>query len=218
MKITKRNQGKRKNSKKLLKKIKKEVKGITLIALVVTIIVLLILAGVSIATLTGENGILTRAQEAKTKTEEAEDIEKIRLAIAEAQIGESGYQELDETNFQKALDSQFGIGRTTVIDNGDATFTVALDSKKYKIDSNKEIGNIADRTGLKIGDYVDYNYFENTESYNLLSKYSGYSTNQTIPQDDLDWKILNIKSDGTVILISTTPTKTPVFFGRSSRI
>ena len=33
-------------------------KGITLIALVITIIVLLILAGVSIATLTGENGIL----------------------------------------------------------------------------------------------------------------------------------------------------------------
>ena len=36
-------------------------KGITLIALVITIIVLLILAGVSIATLTGENGIITRA-------------------------------------------------------------------------------------------------------------------------------------------------------------
>ena len=36
-------------------------KGITLIALVITIIVLLILAAVSIATLTGENGILTQA-------------------------------------------------------------------------------------------------------------------------------------------------------------
>ena len=39
-------------------------KGITLIALVVTIIVLLILAGVSIAMLTGENGILGKAKEA----------------------------------------------------------------------------------------------------------------------------------------------------------
>lgn len=38
-------------------------KGITLIALVVTIIVLLILAAVSIAMLTGNNGILTRASE-----------------------------------------------------------------------------------------------------------------------------------------------------------
>ena len=42
--------------------------GITLIALVITIIVLLILAGVTIATLTGENGILTRASEADMET------------------------------------------------------------------------------------------------------------------------------------------------------
>ena len=42
-------------------------KGITLIALIITIIVLLILAGISIATLTGDNGILSKAQEAKTK-------------------------------------------------------------------------------------------------------------------------------------------------------
>ena len=46
-------------------------KGITLIALVITIIVLLILAGVSIAMLTGQNGILTQAQKAKSETENA---------------------------------------------------------------------------------------------------------------------------------------------------
>ena len=51
-------------------------KGITLIALVITIIVLLILAGVSIAMLTGENGILTQAQNAKNRTAEAEAQEK----------------------------------------------------------------------------------------------------------------------------------------------
>ena len=52
-------------------KILKGSRGITLIALVITIIVLLILAAVSIATLTGENGILERAGEAKEKTEDA---------------------------------------------------------------------------------------------------------------------------------------------------
>ena len=50
----------------------KSTKGITLIALVITIIVLLILAGVSIAMLTGENGILTQAQRAKNETDEAQ--------------------------------------------------------------------------------------------------------------------------------------------------
>ena len=43
----------------------RENKGITLIAIVITIIVLLILAGVTISTLTGDNGILGKASMAK---------------------------------------------------------------------------------------------------------------------------------------------------------
>ena len=54
-------------------------KGITLIALVITIIVLLILAGVAIAMLSGENGILKKAAEAKTKTEKSQDNELQKL-------------------------------------------------------------------------------------------------------------------------------------------
>lgn len=59
-------------------------KGITLIALVVTIIVLLILAGVSIAMLTGQNGILNRASDAGESTDVANAKEKVTLAINEA--------------------------------------------------------------------------------------------------------------------------------------
>ena len=54
-------------------------KGITLIALVVTVIVLLILAGISIAMLTGQNGILNRAAEAKEKTRVAQEDENEKL-------------------------------------------------------------------------------------------------------------------------------------------
>ena len=57
----------------------KENKGITLIALVITIIVLLILAGVSIAMLTGENGILSQATKAKEETEKAQANEALIL-------------------------------------------------------------------------------------------------------------------------------------------
>ena len=42
-------------------------RGITLIALVITIIVLLILAGVSIASLMGENGILRKSDKGKRR-------------------------------------------------------------------------------------------------------------------------------------------------------
>lgn len=54
-------------------------RGITLIALVITIIVLLILAGVSIAILTGQNGILNQAQKAKEQTEYKSAEEKVKF-------------------------------------------------------------------------------------------------------------------------------------------
>ena len=66
---------------KQMKKKLKGTKGITLIALVLTIIVLLILAGVTIATLTGENGILSQAQVSKDSTERAEEKERIQLEV-----------------------------------------------------------------------------------------------------------------------------------------
>ena len=57
-------------------------KGITLIALVITIIILLILAGISIATLTGENGLLGKANKAKEITKEEGIKEEIKIAYA----------------------------------------------------------------------------------------------------------------------------------------
>ena len=50
-------------------------KGITLVALVITIIVLLILAGITISLTIGQNGIITRAQEAGKNYLNAQDQE-----------------------------------------------------------------------------------------------------------------------------------------------
>ncbi len=55
--------------------------GITLIALVITIIVLLILAGISIAMLTGQNGLLTKASKAEKETDIVDTKEQIKLEI-----------------------------------------------------------------------------------------------------------------------------------------
>ena len=140
-----------KNNKKQFKE-----KGITLIALVITIIILLILAGVSIATLTGKNGILTRAQETKTKTNEAENIEKIRLAILEAQIGENGYQEINQSNLQSAIDNQFGKDKATVIDMGEGSFIIKLNNREYEVSSSKnitEIDKVTDTTPRPVSRY-----------------------------------------------------------------
>ena len=69
-------------------------KGITLIALVITIVVLLILAGVSIAMLIGENGIVTQANKAKKATEEATKEENSKLSsIEDYMVSEAGYNQ-----------------------------------------------------------------------------------------------------------------------------
>ena len=58
-------------------------KGITLVALVITIIVLLILAGVTIAALSGDNGILKRGSEAKVQTNVQNAKDLINLGVQE---------------------------------------------------------------------------------------------------------------------------------------
>lgn len=65
-------------------------KGITLIALVITIIVLLILAGVTIATLTGDNGLLQKATTAKQDNEDSKELELIKLSVSAAQVAGKG--------------------------------------------------------------------------------------------------------------------------------
>jgi len=59
--------------------------GITLMALVVTIIILMILAGVTIASLTGQKGIIKEARTAKEMTEKAALEEQVELAIIKAE-------------------------------------------------------------------------------------------------------------------------------------
>lgn len=83
-------------------------KGITLIALVITIIVLLILAGVAIAMLTGDNGIITNAQASRSNTAYREADEQMRLAymavrteIAARLANDTSYDAYAPDNAQK---------------------------------------------------------------------------------------------------------------------
>ena len=110
----------------------KENKGITLIALVITIIVLLILAGVTIATLTGDNGILKKAGDAKTQTEQAKEDENLKIAIA-GSYGTDG--KLNLKDLKENLKNQ-GISYTN---SNEFPLEVTVNGEKKKIDAN---GNI----------------------------------------------------------------------------
>ncbi len=102
-------------------------KGITLIALVITIIVLLILAAVSIATLTGQNGILTRANDAAEETGRKTAEEKVAVEVL-GSYGEDGNIDYDLLNENlknvEGLTSGLPIDKlpaTVVVDGYDVT-------------------------------------------------------------------------------------------------
>ncbi len=122
----------------MLKETLKRNKGITLIALVVTIIVLLILAGISIAMLTGQNGILNRASEAQEKTGTAQTEELVKLSVTDALT--QGLGSLTDVNLKTALNNNIGAGKYEI--SGDATsgWTVTVNGKEFKIDPTGKIG------------------------------------------------------------------------------
>lgn len=121
----------------MINKIKQE-KAITLIALVVTIIVLLILAGISISMLTGENGILNRASEAKESTGVAQTEELVKLSITDALT--QGLGSLTDENLKTALNNNIGAGKYEISGNETNGWTVKVNGKEFKIDSK---GNIS---------------------------------------------------------------------------
>lgn len=122
-------------------------KGITLIALVVTIIVLLILAGISIAMLTGQNGILQRAGEAKTETVKSQTEEELKLALTNLATdyyiagGKGSFRDYIYNNEAKLKQE---LGNEEII--LDKTQNIILYKEiLYEID---EIGNITKTNGI----------------------------------------------------------------------
>ncbi len=99
-------------------------KGITLIALVITIIVLLILAGVTIVTLTGDNGILSKANDAKNTTKDSEIEEEVRLAW------NSVYPDSYLNNYDLATKA---IKLKEALDKNGSTSTVTPEEGKLKV-------------------------------------------------------------------------------------
>ena len=112
--------------------LEKKNRGITLIALIVTIIVLLILAGVSINMLTGQNGILKRATEAKNTTEVASEKEGIQMAVTTSQMSSANYTSIKKDSLQSELNTYFGKEKTTLEDNKDGSYTVTMNNSKRK--------------------------------------------------------------------------------------
>ena len=113
---------------------RKQKNGITLIALVITIVVLSILAGVSINTVVGDDGIIEKAKEKAEATKRASAEEEMNRLVLEYQLAKN-----DET-LESFLQEKVTEGRIDgVTDNGDGTVTISkrVDGKDYTITVKK---------------------------------------------------------------------------------
>ena len=113
---------------------KKSNTGITLITLVITIVVLSILAGVSINTVVGDDGIIQKAKEQAEATRRASAEEEMNRLVLEYQLASK-----DET-LESFLQEKVTEGRIDgVTDNGDGTITITkkVEGKDYTITVKK---------------------------------------------------------------------------------
>ena len=204
----------------------KNKQGITLIALVITIIVLLILVGVSIATLTGENGILTRASDARTQTEIGDEMEKVKLSATGAKAENNG-GEIKRNYLNDELTSYIGTEGTdyTLSESETAPFVVTYSDsgRSYVIDENGNVSEYVDiAESVEVGDYVDYNptvldksgapVEENKLTYTSPTGSGTQHGNGSEDQiftatENTKWRLLDIEN-GTVTLISENPITT----------
>ena len=113
--------------------------------MVISIIVLLILAGVSIMTLAGDNGLLNRTTSAKEKTEQAGIMENIKLAYQNALIGRYANNENNSQIAEQIATDLKGIygqdsGVTVTEENG--VYTVTTPDGRYTIDASGSVSRV----------------------------------------------------------------------------
>lgn len=161
---------------------KSEEKGITLIALIITIIVLIILAGISIVTLSGQNGIL--AKTAQAKVEECHGVVKEEINMMYTQyitdLKTIGSGITSDVNITKTTSYEDYLKLKGIIDdNGKVDIVKLTGGKKY-------LGN-------GTSDKDIYTLVSNDEENAYELKYSGEDGNQrellTIAKDNLDGSI-----------------------------
>ena len=148
----------------------------------ITIIVLLILAGISIATLTGENGILTRANEAKEETNYSSIKEEIQLAFLAA-YNYNDNQKLEKIEEElKKQDSNVSIYQKGLC------VEVSYKNNNFLVYPDGEIIDIVNQSSENIWEYTDIAYSYNGKTFyeRTITRYIGPKTETLIIPNYLD--------------------------------
>ena len=209
----------------LNKRLNKKERGITLIALVITINVLLILAGVSIAMLTGDNGILTEASNAKIETVLGAIKEQIKLLqmesrieekevtpetlLAEGKVSRTVKMEDDGKYYMyyslkdNSIEGMQGLGR------GDITNFKDI----FLIDENLNIKYISSN-GKEYGDEINKKVLEDETEIRFSSKaFSEYISKKSgVPEDEMKFKWMKNQTSLTIADKTVDSLEDLVFF------
>ena len=188
--------------KESLKQAMYQNKGITLIALVITIVVLLILAGVSIAFLTGDNGIITQATEAREKNEIASVKEQAQLDIANwvaDQLQKKGDTEVSsDAKVKEILENSNAENSNKYYKELQEDKIITLNGYEVPFSDlyttrEDEVPTGVDYSELTVGDYIS-NY---PVQYDNVSTYNGTGN---IPRDEYNgWRILSIDVENKIV-------------------
>ena len=129
---------------------------------ILNIIVLLILAGISIRMLTGQNGILNRASEAKDKNGTAQNGDLVKLSAMDALS--QGLGTITDANLKTALNNNIGEGKYEI--TGDATngWTVTVDGQDYRVEATGIVNGNGSSTGSGNWDKILEDANKNPES------------------------------------------------------
>lgn len=138
--------------------------AITLIALIITVIVLLILAGITLNMVMGENGIIKKAQLAKSKTEEAQNKEMEELANLENYV--------TDRNAQGG--TLFGIEGTSGEGTENSPWIITNASQMEALSALVNAGNTFEGKYFELANSITLNYNEN---WIPIGKMDGYDYN-----------------------------------------
>ena len=186
---------------------------------------MLILVGVTV-TVAINGGLFEKSKEAAKGTEIGREKEELTSAIATAYDEETGV--IKEEDLNKALNGW------TVVGNEDGSYIVKSPKENnYKITSNGTVlekntlayiycpkEDCTEETHLHKGDYVNYKPTTVAQAYapdkgegkGTYTGYTGGTAEQSIPQEDLNWRVLGQDDNGNILLISGAPTNTGLGF------
>ena len=161
----------------------KEQNGITLIALVITILVLLILAGVSIAMLTGDNGLLSKANNAKELYAKATFYEKIQIVVNAYLVKNNFWLEDKELDEIISELNSYGDIETKKVRTYDGKTDIEIKDSNGNICLVTNTGKIVEKVEGKVEDWEIDRYTNN--SY-IIKKYIGEDLENIIIPNYID--------------------------------